>query len=438
MGACVAKLRGEYGMRMVAVREAGDNIEAVMRSGSVTFLVSPASDLVVKEQGGACYPLLSSGRPHTDTVFNICLAVESVTAARERMVGAGARDLCGPRVIGDEEGEVEMAAVTSPCDNVIHSLVNTDHYSGVFLPGFRAYEDTDVRAEVSDLMTSIDHVTYVCGEGDTERILAWYRECCGMERFLITEDEDPEEGVVFTDMGMRLSVGEWMTEWLCREQGVQGDTFKLVLAEPLPDNTESHVNTFLREHGGPGIQHIGLSTEDITLTVDLLTKSGAKFRKPPPTYYKLEDKRQDILSIGASPEEFARLGILIDKEPTESRENKVFNNLDFNLSSNTFLLQLFSFPLFNEDTFFLEIIQRQNSRGFGGGNIRALAESIIELQKRIDHFKASLPQTPRPLLKTASHQEFSALHCCKKTHMLKKSSTCIDIFQGDFRKYMYI
>ena len=431
VGACVAKLRREYGMRLVAVREAGDQSEAVMRSGPVTFLVSPSSDLMVGEERGA-YPLLSSGRPSTDTVFNICLAVNNVTDAWERMVGAGARSLIRPRVIRDLEGEVEMAAVTSPCDNVIHSLVNTDNYKGVFLPGFSAFEDTEVRAEAGDLVTSIDHVTYVCHAGDTERILAWYRECCGMQRFLITEDEDPEVGLVVPDVGMRLSVGEWVTEWLCREEGVQGDNFKLVLAEPLEGSKESHVTTFLRDHGGPGIQHIGLGTEDIVRTVSLLSEGGAKFRKPPPTYYRLEDKRADILSIGASPEEFARLGILIDKDPADPGENK-----GKDVTNSTFLLQLFSFPLFHEDTFFLEIIQRQNSRGFGGGNIRALAESIIELQKQLEHFKASLKQTSKPLLKTTSQQEISRNYACKKSYLLKKSKTCFDIFHRDL-KCMYI
>ena len=41
-----------------------------------------------------------------------------------------------------------------------------------------------------------------------------------------------------------------------------------------------------------------------------------------------------------------------------------------------YLLQIFSKPIFEEDTFFLEVIQRLGSRGFGSGNIKALAMSI--------------------------------------------------------------
>ena len=109
--------------------------------------------------------------------------------------------------------------------------------------------------------------------------------------------------------------GQWLSEWLCREEGLQWPeeggvealqgtvekdnfssdninpdeiipvvnhkignpsnykntnapsnrnsskvNFKLVLAEPLPDSPWSHVNTFLEAHGGPGLQ---VSTEII-------------------------------------------------------------------------------------------------------------------------------------------------------------------------------
>ena len=64
-----------------------------------------------------------------------------------------------------------------------------------------------------------------------------------------------------------------------------------------------------------------------------------------------------------------RLGILIDKEE-EEEENQGF------------LLQIFTKPVFEVDTFFMEIIQRKGATGFGAGNIKALALSIIEMQRR--------------------------------------------------------
>ena len=436
----VTKLRSEYGMKIFAARTIKHGqTEVALRSGTVTFLISPAVNTVLRQSEDDSYPQLSSGRSSVDTVFNICLSVPDVNKIFSSMVSHGSRSIHQPRtMITDSDGSLEFAAVTSPCDNVIHSLINTDHYSGVFLPGFTVVNDVN-HDDTDDLMTHIDHVTYVCNMGDTERILSWYRRCCGMERFLISQDEDPEVGTVFDDVGMKLNVGNWITEWMCREQGVQSSdhetedvrNFKLVLAEPLPDNSDSHVNNFLLHHGGPGIQHIGLSTHDISSTITALNKHGASFRKPPPTYYKLGGKVEEINSIGATVSEFSKMGILIDKEETEVRvENeskKVFSLYEEDEEDDVFLLQIFSFPLFGVDTFFLEIIQRQNSRGFGGGNIRALAQSIIEFQRERDEMvnKISVNPSHQPLKKSSSNNEFESLYkySQKWINQLKKSKT---------------
>ena len=47
----------------------------------------------------------------------------------------------------------------------------------------------------------------------------------------------------------------------------------------------NQVQTFLTEHGGPGIQHIGLHTPNITEAVASLKDSGVKFIDPPAAYY---------------------------------------------------------------------------------------------------------------------------------------------------------
>ena len=48
-----------------------------------------------------------------------------------------------------------------------------------------------------------------------------------------------------------------------------------------------------------------------------------------------------------------------------------------------YLLQIFTKPLEDRPTFFIEIIQRRNHQGFGAGNFKALFESIeIDQGKR--------------------------------------------------------
>ncbi len=48
-----------------------------------------------------------------------------------------------------------------------------------------------------------------------------------------------------------------------------------------------------------------------------------------------------------------------------------------------YLLQIFTLPIFKEETFFLEVVQRQGARGFGAGNVTALARSIEEERRHI-------------------------------------------------------
>ena len=60
-----------------------------------------------------------------------------------------------------------------------------------------------------------------------------------------------------------------------------------MLAEPLEEDSDSHVQHFLDSHGGPGLQHIGLTAPNVSKTVEWMYERGAKFRTPPPTYYQL-------------------------------------------------------------------------------------------------------------------------------------------------------
>ncbi len=45
---------------------------------------------------------------------------------------------------------MDYAVVTSPCDNVIHSLINTSRYTGLFLPGFLTSKDDIADSSFTD------------------------------------------------------------------------------------------------------------------------------------------------------------------------------------------------------------------------------------------------------------------------------------------------
>lgn len=415
----VERLINQFGFSEVASR---GREEVLVQSGHTRFLISQACSRKDVKDGnskdGCHYPSLSCARghegDHIDTVFNICLEVGDVDLVSCRMRDHGSKIIHQPTNIENSDGKVRYAVVSSPCENVIHSLVNTNQFTGVFLPGFipsytQGEEAIFINQGDSWRTSFMDHIAVVVRPGQSPAILDWYRNTCGMRRFLVNKDDHPQEGTVIgAEVGLRLTSGEFMSEWLCQEEGVSWPTdqnhnqmedirnFKLVLAEPLPEPKSSHVHNFIRHNNGGGLQHIGLCSTNIVSTVKEMTRRGANFRNPPPTYYTLPGKMEEIMEIECDNETFKSLGILIDKEansaedlqnatpdccnatPDDSNDtSKVCNGTH----DDSYLLQTFTKPLFERETFFLEVIERRGARGFGSGNILALAQSIMAMNE---------------------------------------------------------
>ena len=75
--------------------------------------------------------------------------------------------------------------------------------------------------------------------------------------------------------------------------------------------------------------------------------------------------------------EYSKLGLLFDSE-ADAVLSKEENNSNY-------LIQIFTKPIFgpNQDTFFLEVLERRGAKGFGSGNIIALAQSIVLYQQKM-------------------------------------------------------
>jgi 4-hydroxyphenylpyruvate dioxygenase len=117
----------------------------------------------------------------------------------------------------------------------------------------------------------------------------------------------------------------------------------------------------LEFYNGPGVQHLAILTEDIVSTVAALKKNGVEFLKTPAAYY--DDLGQRIGKIDEEIEKLRELNILVDRD------------------DEGYLLQIFTKPIVDRPTLFIEIIQRKGARGFGEGNFKALFESIEREQE---------------------------------------------------------
>jgi 4-hydroxyphenylpyruvate dioxygenase len=137
---------------------------------------------------------------------------------------------------------------------------------------------------------------------------------------------------------------------------------KFPINEPAEGKRKSQIEEYLDYYLTPGVQHIALSTGDIIKTVEELRERGIEFLRVPDTYYEILPER--VGSIKEDMQAIHELGILVDRD------------------DEGYLLQIFTRPIQDRPTMFVEIIQRHGARGFGKGNFKALFESIELEQER--------------------------------------------------------
>ena len=145
-----------------------------------------------------------------------------------------------------------------------------------------------------------------------------------------------------------------------------GDIVKMPINEPAVGKKKSQIEEFVDFYGGPGIQHIAFRTTDIVSAVENLKKRGVQFIDVPATYY--EEMRVRLQKADMALQEdmnaIQRLRILID------------------FDEGGYLLQIFTKPLMDRPTVFIEIIQRNNFNGFGAGNFKSLFEAVEREQAK--------------------------------------------------------
>ncbi len=190
--------------------------------------------------------------------------------------------------------------------------------------------------------SGIDHIVLNVASGDLERAVAWYKDTLdfhAQQTFRIqTEHSALSSQVMVSHSG-----------------GVQ-----LAINESASPN--SQIQEFLDVNRGPGIQHIALKTPNIVQSVAQLRSNGLPLLPVPSMYYTQLQQRHTLPLSATQLQEIAQQQILVDWE-----EN----------TPQALLLQTFTQPIFEQPTFFFELIERRfQARGFGEGNFRALFEAI--------------------------------------------------------------
>jgi len=277
-------------------------------------------------------------RRHGDGVRDLAFWVDDARDAYVKAIERGARSVRAPEVIADENGEVVIAAIATYGDT-IHSIVERRNYRGLFLPGF-----VPVQSNYTAVSTGLKYVDHCVGNVELGRMNYWveyYSRVLGFFNLLS-----------FDDKQISTEYSALMSKVMSNGNG----RIKFPINEPAAGKKKSQVEEYLDFYGGPGVQHIAIATDDIVKTVGDLKQRGLEFLSIPAAYYDTVLARVGKIDEELAP--LAALGILVDHD------------------DEGYLLQVFSKPVQDRPTLFVEIIQRKGAKSFGAGNFKALFESL--------------------------------------------------------------
>ena len=290
-------------------------------------------------------PIWNHVRQHGDGAHDLAFVVDDATATFEAAVARGARPVEEPYELTDDQGVLRLSSVATYGETK-HTFVDRSSYEGYYCPG---YERTGLPPEPTGPavgLAAIDHVVGNVEEGRLDEWVAFYEDVMGFSQL-----RHFDESQIATEYSALRSTVVW-----------NGSTIVMPLNEPAVGLKKSQIQEYLDTYRGPGVQHLALRTPDIVQAIAALRARGVRFLEANEAYY--DDVRSRLAFLDLPWDELQELGILVDNE------------------SDGHLLQLFTEPVSDRPTLFVEIIQRGGATGFGEGNFKALFESIEREQAR--------------------------------------------------------
>ncbi|XP_062854259.1 4-hydroxyphenylpyruvate dioxygenase [Trichomycterus rosablanca] len=316
-----------------------DVVSHVVKQGKIIYVFSSALNPNNKEMGAHLVK-------HGDGVKDVAFTVEDcdflVQKARER----GAVIVKEPQVLEDKFGSVKVAVLQTYGDTT-HTLVERNGYSGLFLPGFHAplFHDPLLARLPSGHLDFIDHVVGNQPVDEMVPVVEWYQKNLLFHRFWSVDDKQLQ-----TEFSALRSIVVANYE----------ETVKMPINEPAMGKRKSQIQEYVEYYGGAGVQHIAMNTSNIIDAIRNLKERGMEFMAVPDVYYQqLREKlKLSKVKITEDMSTLEELNILVDYD------------------DNGYLLQIFTKPVQDRPTVFLEVIQRHNHQGFGAGNFKSLFEAI--------------------------------------------------------------
>jgi len=280
---------------------------------------------------------------HGDGVKIVALWVPDATKAFKETTARGAKPFQQPQVSEDSNGKVVTSGIYTYGETV-HLFVERNDYNGPFLPGYVARSPKYQPESVG--LKYIDHMVGNVDWGQMNTWVKFYAEVMGFSQIISFDDND---------------ISTEYTALMSKVMSNGNGRIKFPINEPAEGKKRSQIEEYINFYNGAGVQHLALATDNIIYTIHELRERGVDFLNVPDSYYL--DLQDRVGAIDEDIEVLKKYKILVDRD------------------DEGYLLQLFTKPLMDRPTVFIEIIQRKGATSFGKGNFKALFEAIEREQE---------------------------------------------------------
>ncbi len=298
------------------------------RQGDINFIVNLEPNSFAAEFAGL----------HGPSACAVAFRVKDSQLAFNRAISLGARPFEGQ--VG--QGELAIPAIYGVGGSLVYFVDLYDSktiydFDFEFLPG------VDVKPKGFGLEI-IDHLTNNVFQGAMTKWATFYEK-------------------IFNFYEIRyFHITGQKTGLLSRALTSPCGKIRIPINEPTED--ASQISEYLREYNGEGIQHIALTTKDITKSVAYIGHQGVKCLDISETYYEIV--REKFPTLQLDYDTLSKYKILIDGEVDGDRKE--------------ILYQIFTETVIGP--IFFELIQREGHQGFGEGNFAALFETMERDQEK--------------------------------------------------------
>jgi 4-hydroxyphenylpyruvate dioxygenase len=314
-----------------------DRVSYVLGQGDVRFVITAGL--------GPDSEVSRHVHRHGDGIRHLAWRVEDAYVAASSAAAKGATVVAEPASVNGDAGSVTTAAIAT-YGETRHLFVDRSGWHGGWGPGFTSDRLPSRPAGAPVGLTSIDHVVGNVEQGRLDDWVSWYKEVLG-----------------FREM-RHFDAEQISTQYSALRSTVVHNSAGVVMPinEPAPGLRKSQIEEYLDAYRGPGVQHIALATPDIVTSVGAMRDRSVRFLTMPETYY--DDAKERVTGFDLPWADLQRLDIEVD------------------VDSGGYLLQIFTETVTDRPTLFVEIIQRAGATGFGEGNFKALFEAIEREQAR--------------------------------------------------------